>query len=103
MKEGRIRRAQQCTGIVLVIRIDTRSETDADQKLAALDDQRFLKGAGEDAPHARNLIGAAGVFMDHGEFIAPESGSEAVELGRLAQALRTALQDEVAEGVAPAV
>src|SRR5450755_2001624 len=103
MEQCRVGRTQESARIELVIRVDTGPDADADQKLPLLNEQRLLKRAHEGATGACNLLHAAGALLDDSEFIAPQASGESAKLGRLAQALRDPLQDQVAKRVSHAV
>ena len=97
MEKRGVRGAQQSVGVELVIGIYARADAYADERLALLDDEWFLKGTHERAASARDFLHVGGSLQNHRKFVATQARGESAELGRLTQTVGNTLQHQIAE------
>src|SRR5262245_34708442 len=57
-KQGRIRSAQECGGVLLVVGIEARTDAHADGKIATVDRQGLLERLNESQPRIVDLLDA---------------------------------------------
>src|SRR5450755_4322282 len=86
-----------------MFRIDARPDTHADNKLAAIDRQRLLKGLNNTHPGRLDVFAALSTGENDGEFVATQPRSKTERLDCRLQTFRKTHQDTIAKGVPHAI
>ena len=103
VEQRRVGRAQEPFRVAAVDREQARTEAEAHQELAPVDDERLLEALHQPVRGALDVCGRLHPLDDDGELVAAEARAEADLPHHRAQALGNRLQHAVAEHVAHAV